>query len=265
MDSNGKILQQICDVEMKHEKINMSTTGSDRNTLAENLSSHYNKLLPLYLICAGLRKNSSPTSDYGHQYTPTNLGVHPFVEGNPRAPFSCRNARQDDLTSPSYFANFIPGNWSWNAHWLGLGDGNNTDYFSQERKNHVSFSDYSALRNLFDLPHSTHRIVNLGFLQHMNVGCFSYHPSYAFGNSYQNPWIPREKFFQENTPIGGSPWPSHNRVEMLYDYSYCLNRALWDSYFYASYDSNLKMLLNHHHKAFMGTTDGELLSFTDAA
>jgi hypothetical protein len=265
MDGDGKILQQICDVEVRHEKINMSAAGGDRNTTANDLSNNYGKNLPLYLICAGLRKNSSQSSDYWHQYTPTNLGIRPFVEGNPRAPFSCRNARQDDLASPSYASHFIPGNWSWNAHWLGLGDGNAVNYFSQERENHVSFGDYSAFRNLFDLPHPTHGIMNLGFLQHMNVGCFSYHPSYAFGNSYQNPWIPREKFFQENAPIEGSPWPSHSRVEMLYDYSYCLNRALWDAYFYASYDANLKILLNPHQKAFTAATAGEFSSFSDAA
>jgi hypothetical protein len=52
---------------------------------------------------------------------------------------------------------------------------------------------------------------------------------------------------------------------MLYDYSYCLNRALWDSYFYSSYDPIAKILLNPHYRAFVGATNSALMSFTEAA
>jgi hypothetical protein len=188
--------------------------------------------------------------------------LRPFANANPRAPLSCRTAHQDDVASFTYAGSFFPGNGSWEAHWLGLSDATNT-YSS--RSEHAIFADYSKFRNLFDLPHPTHKILNLGFLQHMDVGCFSYHPSYAIGNSYQNPWIQRDKFFQENAGITGSTWPSHCRVEMLYDYSYCLNRALWDTYFYASYDPIAKILLNPHLKAFIGATDSQLKSFDAAA
>jgi hypothetical protein len=52
---------------------------------------------------------------------------------------------------------------------------------------------------------------------------------------------------------------------MLYDYSYCLNRALWDDYGYTSYDHDVLAFLNHHHKAFLGATETELQSFDQAA
>ncbi|MDR2807203.1 MAG: hypothetical protein LBB11_03545 [Puniceicoccales bacterium] len=261
-DAHDNILQQICDVAVQYEGIDMTINGGDRNIMVKNLFANREIHLPLYLICAGLRKTPSASSDYGHEFKVGNMGVRPLVEGNPRAAISCRTAHQDDLTTIKYSSHFIPGNWSWNAHWLGLGGGNGT---SSDRGDHILFSDYGDFHNLFDLPHPRHKIMNLAFLQHMNVGCFSYHPAYPFGNAYQNPWIPREKFFQENAPIDGSVWPSHNRVEMLYDYSYCLNRALWDSYFYSSYDVALQNFLNHHHKAFLGAAETQLTSFKEAA
>jgi hypothetical protein len=44
---------------------------------------------------------------------------------------------------------------------------------------------------------------------------------------------------------------------MLYDYSYCLNRALWDSYFIASTGQQVTqaILINPRQKAFTGTDD----------
>ncbi|MDR1906756.1 MAG: hypothetical protein LBQ03_00850 [Puniceicoccales bacterium] len=260
MDSSNNILQQICDVEMKYDSLNV-----DRNVTSDNLSKRIEQEIPLYLVCASLRKDSSTSSNYWHQYTTNSEGIRPLIEGDPRAPISCRTAHQDDMTSSTYSGNFIPGNWSWCAHWLGLSNGQANIYSHPE---HIPFADYTEFRNLFDLPSKENKckLFNLGFLQHMNVGPFSYHPSYAFGNSYQNPLIPRENFFQENAPIDGSTWPSHNRVEMLYDYSYCLNRILWDSYFIASTssDSNIA-LLNHRQKAFSWAIDTHILSFQDAA
>ena len=170
-------------------------------------------------------------------------------------------ARQ--LHWPCIGANFIPGNWSWNAHWLGLSNANTTDCSYQD---HIPFTTHTEFRNLFDLPEPSYKLFNLGFLQHMNAGCFSYHPTYAFGNSYQNPHIPREKFFQENSSIPGSTWPSHNRVEMLYDYSYCLNRALWDSFFIAANNIGEGFcLLNPRQKAFVGANQDLILSLQNAA
>ncbi|MDR2372376.1 MAG: hypothetical protein LBD60_04485 [Puniceicoccales bacterium] len=246
-DNYDNILQQICDIEMKY-----SSLATDRNFTCNNLSSWYGKHIPLYLTCVSLRQDPSTASNYWHQYTANGVGVRPLIEANPRAPISGRTVHQDDMTSPSYSDNFIPGNWSWCAHWLGLSDANSTSCLHSD---HISFTAHTEFRNLFDLPEPTYKFFNLGFLQHMNAGCFSYHPTYAFGNSYQNPHIPRDRFFQENSSITGSTWPSHNRVEMLYDYSYCLNRVLWDGYFIASTGTvtTEPLLINPRQKAFTGT------------
>ncbi|MDR1334025.1 MAG: hypothetical protein LBJ71_02290, partial [Holosporaceae bacterium] len=256
-DNSGNILQQICDIEMKYTTVQ----EVDRNFSCNNLSSCHNVFIPLYLTCVSLRQDSSNTSNYWHQYTANGVGVRPLIEANPRAPISCRTAHQDDMTLVS--DNFIPGNWSWCAHWLGLSNANTTDCSHSE---HISFVEHPEFRNLFDLPEPTYKFFNLGFLQHMNAGCFSYHPTYAFGNSYQNPHIPRDRFFQQNDSIPGSTWSSHNRVEMLYDYSYCLNRALWDSCFIASNNSGSGFcLLNPRQKAFTKATQDSILSFQNAA
>ncbi|MDR1590666.1 MAG: type II secretion system GspH family protein [Puniceicoccales bacterium] len=255
-DSSGNIVQQICDVAMNHNALN-----ADRNFICNNTSSWYSKQIPLYLTCVSLRQDASTSSNYGHQYTTNGVGVRPLIEANPRAPLSCRTAHQDDAISLSN--NFIPGNWSWCAHWLGLSDGNTTECSNEE---HIPFVAHSEFQNLFDLPDPTYKFLNLGFFQHMNAGCFSYHPTYAFGNSYQNPHIPRDRFFQENSAIPDSSWPSHNRVEMLYDYSYCLNRILWDGYFIAATGTaSPTVLLNSRQKAFSNAIDSDINSFQNAA
>jgi hypothetical protein len=259
MDSSGNILQQICDIEMNHD-----SPETDRNFQCNNLSSWHNKYIPLYFTCVSLRQDPSTASSYGHQYTATGIGVRPLIEANPYAPISCRTAHQDDMIASNYSLNFIPGNWSWCAHWLGLSDGNSTTCLHSE---HIPFTEHTEFRNLFDLPEANHKLLNLGFLQHMNAGCFSYHPTYAFGNSYQNPHIQRDRFFQENSSITGSTWSSHNRVEMLYDYSYCLNRILWDGDFIAATDADTAnpLLLNPRQKAFIGATQDSVFSFQNAA
>jgi hypothetical protein len=256
-DTEDNILQQISEIQMDYGSIE-----TDRNFVCKNLSSQNNKFIPIYLTCVSLRKNHN-TEPQWHPYKNKGASARPFAEANPCAPISCRTAHQDDLRSPSDANNFIPGNWSWHAHWIGLSDANSTTCNSPE---HIPFDDYSAFRNILDLPEKTNKFFNLGFLQHMNVGCFSYHPIYAFGNSYQNPHIPRENFFQGNGAIPGATWPSHHRVEMLYDYSYCLNRTLWDSYFIAS--NNIGdgfCLLNPRQKAFTTATQNNILSFHNAA
>jgi hypothetical protein len=261
MDGSGNIFQQICDVDLQCAAV--EGPMADRNMQTSSLV--HGRSVPLYLCCVRLKQGLVTSQDCRTVHpNMADMGcdLRPFANANPRAPLSCRTAHQDDIASFTYAGSFFPGNGSWEAHWLGLSDANNNVYSS--RLEHAPFADYSKFRNLFDLPHPTHKILNLGFLQHMDVGCFSYHPSYAIGNSYQNPWISRDRFFQENTAITGSTWPSHHRVEMLYDYSYCLNRALWDSYFYTSYDPIAKILLNPHHKAFTGATENQLNSLEAA-
>jgi hypothetical protein len=90
---------------------------------------------------------------------------------------------------------------------------------------------------LFDIPRVD--LVSLGQLQHAGVSRFSYEPSYVAGNSYANPRIPlsdwrasaRDTFSTAarglaNFAIGGN--------FNLYDASYLVNEALWDSYIFTT-------------------------------
>ncbi|MDR2377197.1 MAG: hypothetical protein LBD54_00345 [Puniceicoccales bacterium] len=174
--------------------------------------------VPLFGLSACLK------SDREVDGTGTN-GMRWLAEGNPRAPWMGRSQLQDgDYVSPNPMIPVIGearlSNWHWSAKWLpvaNLSDGNGLPPEN-------SFSDV-----LFDVPRKDFGVLNLAFLQHANVTPFGYHPAYAIGNSLQPPRVARGSSFQKNS--AGSLWPSHYKVEMLYDYSYLLNRALWDSYF----------------------------------
>ncbi|HKK19093.1 MAG TPA: hypothetical protein VJ952_10475 [Opitutales bacterium] len=86
---------------------------------------------------------------------------------------------------------------------------------------------------LFDIPRSD--LVSLGQLQHANIGRFSYEPSYIVGNSYANPRIPlgewkasiQDNFSNTENAVGFQTIPGSFT---LYDASYLVNEALWDSY-----------------------------------
>jgi hypothetical protein len=248
-DSSRYIMQQIADVHIE-------SIGSQRNVNLQNFRRDYG--FPTWIMHSEIANLDNYNSTYG---------VRPLVNGNPRAPIMGRTAHQDDKTASGSTANFIPGNWYWQAKWGGICAPSGNFDSSLGNDALLSFKTHSEFQNLFDLPESIYKFFNLGFLQHMNAGCFSYHPAYAFGNSFQNPHILRDRFFQENDPIPGSTWLSHNRVEMLYDYSYCLNRALWDSYFIASTGQTIDppILINPRQKAFIGANGSNLNSFKDAA
>ncbi len=84
---------------------------------------------------------------------------------------------------------------------------------------------------LFDIPRED--LVSLGQLQHANVGRFSYEPSYIIGNSYANPRIPLDQW---KTTLTDTTQTRRNIVGPydLYDASYLVNEALWDSYTFST-------------------------------
>ncbi|MDR2735686.1 MAG: hypothetical protein LBB20_02505 [Puniceicoccales bacterium] len=179
-------------------------------------------------------------------------GLRWLANANPRAPIIGKSAYQDKMTFIPPGEAIFHTNWNWPAEFL---DKTNLQTETIALDNNVRFPV------LFDLPHPTYGFLNLGFLQHMNTGLFGYHPAYGFGNSYQNPLIPREKFFQSNAQQK-TDWPSHYRVELLYDYSYCLNRALWDSCFMTGLHN--KHILNKRLRSYSDASIDELDSI-DAA
>ncbi len=84
---------------------------------------------------------------------------------------------------------------------------------------------------LFDVPRQD--LVSLGQLQHANVGRFSYEPSYIIGNSYANPRIPLDQWkasHTDSTPHNSGRTQQIQGPYDIYDASYLVNEALWDSY-----------------------------------
>nr|MDE6575786.1 hypothetical protein [Opitutales bacterium] len=242
-DRDQRVLQQIGDIPMSP-----GTIRSDRN-FSIVLGALHNQTIPLYGIGARFKQ------------------TRPFLENNPYAPVAGRTACQDAVTGLNPGTGAVPGYGSWETAWRGLSDADALASGSIKLANTwEQFNDYSRFRSILDLPEAHYKFLNLGFLQHMNVGVFSYHPLYAIGNSFQNPWIERDRFFQENPAFTNSVWPSHHRVELLYDYSYALNRALWDHYFIASTGLNRPtILVNPRQKAWVWADEEALYSCHDAA
>lgn len=90
---------------------------------------------------------------------------------------------------------------------------------------------------LFDVPRDD--LVSLGQLQHAGAGRFSYEPSYIAGNSYANPRIPQTEWktsttdsFSTSAP-GAALWKIGGSFN-LYDASFLVNEAMWDSYVFTT-------------------------------
>lgn len=239
-DAKGNIYQQISDILMESPFNSNPRWHSFKIPIQKNYS--------LWMNCFGRRNDPdyNTAETYAvknpHGYNPIGLGSRPIFENNPVAPFNRPTPWGDYVTSSSYSNNTIPGNGGWGGHWLDMiSDFQALSLAPTKNSSHVDFltqdyhSSFDNFKNLFDLPDPKHWIHNIGFLQHFNVGCFSYHPPFQIGNSFQNPWIPRNCWFYKGSPVTGSIWPSHNKVAMLYDYSFILNRTLWDSYFVSEY------------------------------
>ncbi|MGB6220539.1 hypothetical protein [Haloferula sp.] len=94
---------------------------------------------------------------------------------------------------------------------------------------------------LFDIPQQD--LVSLGQLQHAGAGRFSYEPTYIVGNSYANPRIPKDSWrasirdtFSTSNPVPRS-WAISGNFN-LYDASFLVNEALWDSYIFTTIPQN---------------------------
>ncbi|MDR1458061.1 MAG: hypothetical protein LBI37_00820 [Puniceicoccales bacterium] len=201
-NDKGYVMQEI-------NNITLVKTGN--LSIARKPEPGKNQLLWVMSCCA---------NDWRQEFNGNKNCLRWLANANPRAPVIGKSSGQDKRSLMSID---ITSNWSWSAEFLDKAN------LSSET---ITIDSNLRFPVLFDLPHQKYGFLTLGFLQHMNAGLLGYHPAYCFGNSYQNPLIPREKFFHDNTQQP-TDWPSHHRVELLYDYSYCLNRALWDSYFMA--------------------------------
>ena len=74
-------------------------------------------------------------------------------------------------------------------------------------------------------------LTSIAQLQHVFFNTDGYEPSYAVGNSFASPYLRRTESISSVGPMNvhGKPW-SGSAV----DFSYLLNEALWDDYFFSS-------------------------------
>ena len=113
-----------------------------------------------------------------------------------------------------------------------------------------------------ELPSATAPLFSLAQLQHANTSLINLNPAYAIGNSNANIYVNRNSAFTVLTntdsfasddavavansgvfpggPLTGFPDPTtYNRI---YDLSYLLNKALWDSYFFSTIPASLTLV-----------------------
>ncbi|MFA6960917.1 MAG: hypothetical protein WC205_09220 [Opitutaceae bacterium] len=100
----------------------------------------------------------------------------------------------------------------------------------------ASLTDGKERIVLFDVPRRSSvdeaALLSLGQLQHVSATADNayvstvWQPGHAIGNSRANPFVSRERSFEQRT-FGASS-------EMDYDMSYLLNTALWDGYFFST-------------------------------
>jgi hypothetical protein len=88
-------------------------------------------------------------------------------------------------------------------------------------------------------------LTSLAQLQHVFFNRDHYEPSYAVGNSFASPYLRRDESISTvgplnlrdangDVPISGQPSSYQNWTGTAIDYSYQLNEALWDDYFFSS-------------------------------
>ncbi|MDR2432517.1 MAG: hypothetical protein LBD34_02075 [Puniceicoccales bacterium] len=147
-------------------------------------------------------------------------GVRWLAMCNPRAQYVNRAVCQG-YSSIFFQGNFVSGNWNWDTHIINSATPMGLD---------KAMLNYLNGLVLFGIPDAACGVLNIGHLRHINFLPFGYFSSQIFGSSRVSPFVPINKTFHENTAVSVS-WPSQGKVESLYDYSYLLNKAIFDRYF----------------------------------
>lgn len=205
LSSDGQIYQEI-------ERV-----PSEKNTknLCEEFSPEENEK---FLFSFSSRLKSVLPEDFGKD-----SDIHWLKFANPRAPYINR-ALFHDPASPLLKNRSVPENWSWCAAY-------------QKTPASVDLKQVNFLSNLalFDIPAMPNGVENLLVLRNINWTPFGYLPTYTFGNSDANPYIPLDSTFVYHKPtsgkISGWVWSTHANVEALFDYAYLLNETFFDNFF----------------------------------
>lgn len=156
-------------------------------------------------------------------------GLRWLAQSNPRAFMLFRQPKRSDQGGdgidsgiPSYSANsaysdvtqFIPG----------MNDDASSGYSLD-----AEASGETIQSTLFEFRADTQPLLSLGQLQHANLGHSNGHPAYAIGNSLADYRLKtRDTVFYHSNETGSIPTP---KVQTYYDYSWNLNRSLFDRYF----------------------------------
>ncbi|MDR1891362.1 MAG: hypothetical protein LBQ23_04310 [Puniceicoccales bacterium] len=224
-DDDGKILQEIAELDPRGSE----GIECERMIAGGNINC--------FAFCSRM-KYGIPGDAGGRN------GVRWLAMCNPRAQYVNRAVCQG-YSSIFFQGDFASGNWNWDSHIAGSETPTGLDR---------AMVDYLNGLVLFDVPDEVCGILNIGYLRHVNFLPFGYFSSQIFGSSRANPFVPINKTFHENT-VASAMWPSHGRVESLYDYSYLLNGAIFDGYFVSTGsrdsgvgDDNLPLLVNKRFK-----------------
>ncbi|MDR2628704.1 MAG: hypothetical protein LBC30_01795 [Puniceicoccales bacterium] len=235
---DGKILQEIAELDPRGNE----GIECERAVLGENINC--------FAFCSRMKYGTLGDANGRN-------GVRWLAMCNPRAQYVNRAVCQG-YSSIFFQGDFASENWNWDTHIIG-----SITPMGLDR----AMLDYLNGLVLFDIPDATHGILNIGHLRHINFLPFGYFSSQIFGSSRASPLMPINKTFHENTTASAT-WPSHGKVESLYDYSYLLNEAIFDGYFIStrrdqgSGDGNLPSLVNKRFKLLgdASSTKGENLA-----
>ena len=112
---------------------------------------------------------------------------------------------------------------------------------SSGAKAHIMDADPATPLNravFFDLLASPDRLLSLGQLQHVPFSQCAFSPLYPLGNAMPDVRIPRTATYTDGI-VERDPGNSATTLDPAYDFSWHLNRALWDRYFVSGVPSSL--------------------------
>lgn len=161
-------------------------------------------------------------------------GIRWLAFANPRAPYANRTAFQDP-SSIFFGQGNIAANWSWQTIF--------TDSKASFDQQLLRYLDGLVL---FDVPSRDHGVLSVATLRHVNWAPLGYLPSTCLGNSSPNPYIPTNYTTFQNVPQG--IWPSHCKVESLFDYAYLLNETFFNNFFCSTLNRANNKLVNRRFK-----------------
>ena len=179
--------------------------------------------------------NSSQDINNGLR-TPSAMELH--LSSNPRAPFSSSTvgtyAHFNNNPNTIYEAQEYQGDPV-------------ADYFFDDKHPYfgMSYDTYTGQQRPVAWEFPLSPLTSLAQLQHVFFNRDSYEPSYAVGNSFASPYLRRHESISTvdgvdlrledgSLPIGGKPLSYQGWKGSAIDYSYKLNDALWDDYYFSS-------------------------------